>query len=556
MAASLNHPNVIPIYDSGPVDDLLYISMRYVSGADLRRVLKATGRLAPEMALPLIAQTGRALDAAHRAGLVHRDVKPGNILIERGGEDEPDHVYLADFGITKHALSISGLTATGHFVEHSTTSRPSRSRVKRWTREQISTPWAVSSTRASRDVCPSRRTSMRRSSGRTSRRCRIVPARSARSFHRRSTMSSCVHSPRSRASASSPVGSSSLRPRTPSDHQSRGRWWARSPTCRRRWSQRRRTSDPRAKIRTRRFHPSLTAPRLFTGSCRRNRLILGDSGGDSVPPDQRRRSGSRRPLPHPVLWALAVALIIAGGVAWVVSSGGGTASPVKAASRPAGHTSSTMATSHASTPASRRSSMPAGSMTTTSTTAAASHSSGAATALIQAAATANANDYSHGLLPPASCVAHGGSMLTCKDPTRTVSNVTFQTFPSLQRLYTVYTARFRSLSGGPFKANFKDCTEAQSYGEVSWNHASHHSRRYSLERARVRSRKRQSGVWSSLLHVLAHWKLLHRLDRQSWPTPWRGHRRPSRLDLGLVAQDPSHVLAVQWRRHEHGWVNR
>ena len=72
-------------------------------------------------------------------------------------------------------------------------------------------------------------------------------------------------------------------------------------------------------------------------------------------------------------------------------------------------------------------------------------------------------------------------MLTCKDPTRTVSNVTFQTFPSLQRLYTVYTARFRSLSGGPFKANFKDCTEAQSYGEVSWNHASHHSRRYSLE---------------------------------------------------------------------------
>ena len=116
IAASLNHPNVLPIFDTGAADDLLYIAMRYVEGADLRAVLKAQGRLTPTQALPLITQVGRALDAAHREGLVHRDVKPPNILIERGNDDEPDHVYLADFGVTKHVSSTSGLTQTGHFV--------------------------------------------------------------------------------------------------------------------------------------------------------------------------------------------------------------------------------------------------------------------------------------------------------------------------------------------------------------------------------------------------------------------------------------------------------
>ena len=118
IAASLNRPNVIPIYDMGAHDDLLFIAMRYVVGADLRAVLKAKRVLTPDQALLLIGQAGRALDAAHRNGLVHRDVKPGNILIERGSDDEsePDHVYLSDFGLSKHAASRSGLTATGEFM--------------------------------------------------------------------------------------------------------------------------------------------------------------------------------------------------------------------------------------------------------------------------------------------------------------------------------------------------------------------------------------------------------------------------------------------------------
>jgi hypothetical protein len=116
IAASLSHPNVIPIYDTGPHEELLYIAMRYVDGSDLRNVLSTRERISPEQALLLISQAGRALDAAHRHGLVHRDVKPANILIERGADDDPDHVYLADFGITKHMLSRSGLTTTGQFV--------------------------------------------------------------------------------------------------------------------------------------------------------------------------------------------------------------------------------------------------------------------------------------------------------------------------------------------------------------------------------------------------------------------------------------------------------
>jgi YVTN family beta-propeller protein len=114
IAASMNHPNVIPIHDMGSSGGLLFIAMRYVTGTDMRQMLKKRGRLPPDRAVFLLSQAARALDAAHRRGLVHRDVKPGNLLVERANDDtDPDHVYLADFGITKHQGGRSGLTATG-----------------------------------------------------------------------------------------------------------------------------------------------------------------------------------------------------------------------------------------------------------------------------------------------------------------------------------------------------------------------------------------------------------------------------------------------------------
>jgi N-acetylneuraminic acid mutarotase len=116
-AASLDQPNVIPIYDVGTHEDLLFIAMRYVAGRDLRAVLKAKHVLGAEQAVLVCGQAGRALDVAHRHGLVHGDVKPGNILVEHGADEgEPDHIYLTGFGITKHPASRGGLTNPAQFM--------------------------------------------------------------------------------------------------------------------------------------------------------------------------------------------------------------------------------------------------------------------------------------------------------------------------------------------------------------------------------------------------------------------------------------------------------
>jgi tRNA A-37 threonylcarbamoyl transferase component Bud32 len=117
LAASLDHPNIIPIYEAGESRGLLYIVMRYVEGSDLQAVLDQDGPLPLPRLASILSQVGAALDAAHARGLVHRDVKPGNILIASGaGREDPDHVYLTDFGLTKRSSSVSGLTTTGHFI--------------------------------------------------------------------------------------------------------------------------------------------------------------------------------------------------------------------------------------------------------------------------------------------------------------------------------------------------------------------------------------------------------------------------------------------------------
>jgi streptogramin lyase len=95
-AASIEHPNVLPVYYAGEREGVLFIVMRYVDGPDLRSLVRANERLDPERAAQIVAQVGAALDAAHARGLVHRDVKPANVLL---GPD--DHAYLTDFGLTK-----------------------------------------------------------------------------------------------------------------------------------------------------------------------------------------------------------------------------------------------------------------------------------------------------------------------------------------------------------------------------------------------------------------------------------------------------------------------
>ena len=111
LAASLDHPNVVPIYEAGEHDGQLYLAMRFVEGSDLKTLLEREGKLDAERALAILGQVAGALDAAHRRGLVHRDVKPANVLL-----DEDGHAYLTDFGITKQVGGAS--TDTGPDGRH------------------------------------------------------------------------------------------------------------------------------------------------------------------------------------------------------------------------------------------------------------------------------------------------------------------------------------------------------------------------------------------------------------------------------------------------------
>src|SRR3954447_473584 len=114
IAVSIRHPNVVQIHHAGEENGLIFVTMDLIEGTDLRRLINKEGKVAPERAVELVSQAAAALDAAHAKGLVHRDVKPGNILLEQRAQGE--HAYLTDFGLTKRIEATSGVTATGAFV--------------------------------------------------------------------------------------------------------------------------------------------------------------------------------------------------------------------------------------------------------------------------------------------------------------------------------------------------------------------------------------------------------------------------------------------------------
>jgi serine/threonine-protein kinase len=114
IAVSIRHPNVVPIHNAGEEDGLLFVTMDLIEGTDLRGVLNREGTVDPQRTARIVSEVASALDAAHARGLVHRDIKPGNILVEGSGETE--RTYLTDFGLARQVDATTGVTATGAFV--------------------------------------------------------------------------------------------------------------------------------------------------------------------------------------------------------------------------------------------------------------------------------------------------------------------------------------------------------------------------------------------------------------------------------------------------------
>jgi serine/threonine protein kinase len=434
IAASLHHPNVIPVYDMGSEEDLLYIAMRYVSGTDLRQIVRKRGQVSPDRALFLVGQAARALDAAHREGLVHRDVKPGNLLIERGGDDDdPDHLYLADFGISKHAMSRSGLTLTGQFLGTIDYVAP----------EQIvGTPVTGLADQYSLGCvlyeCLTGQVPFRKEMD-----AAIIWAHVEESPARPSTISPEL-----------PPGLDDVFARVlakrPAD---------RYASCREFVDAARAALDgePARVV----CALKLDGPGYQAGV--QTSTLLKDSehpdqGGPSVN-DRPAQGGPapRRPrlARHRWLAALAALVLIAAGTsAWALTGGSRGAHPQRGMTMPM-----PSATAHPKPMASPKPS-PA--------------------VLLAALRLTNSSADAAGMLPPSTCHGQAGPVVTCTAPVPAITQAVFQTYPSLTALYAAYIAEVKKLNAGQFKPNSGDCETHKPAGEISWNHDYDHGRTYSV----------------------------------------------------------------------------
>ncbi|HEX5298412.1 MAG TPA: protein kinase [Streptosporangiaceae bacterium] len=503
IAASLNHPNVIPIYDMGSQDDLLYIAMRYVSGTDMRQMIKKRGRILPATALFLVGQAARALDAAHRRGLVHRDVKPGNLLIERGAdEDDPDHVYLADFGITKHAMSRSGLTSTGQFLGTIDYVAPEQIRGTSvlGLADQYSLGCVLYECLTGRvpfekdldaaiiwahvEETPTMPTILRpelppqidevfarvlakQPSDRYGS-CRefVQAAQQALGVFGPATESSLTYGPAAADPSTRPRGITPVsRPGVPPDQFS---WSGRisqpsapAPVA----------PDPVAPGSAPATPPTDVSPYYVppptaaqpsgsrhsggTLASHRREYAVPDQGGPGqqagpglpsagppAGPPPREPRWYRRPRWIAVL--AAVGLLLVGLGTWAGLKGSGS------------HHNAAPATSHKPKPKT--------------------------SALMAALILANQSADGKGKLPPSTCKQSVPTVVTCTAPAPGITAAIFQTFPNQQALYNAYTAKVAALSPGhQFKQNFADCETQVTYGETGWNHLFKHTSKYTVD---------------------------------------------------------------------------
>lgn len=427
IAASLNHPNVIPIYDIGPSDGLLYIAMRYVTGTDLRALLKKQAPIPPADAVFLVGQAARALDTAHRKGLVHRDVKPGNLLIEQGLDGDPDHVYLSDFGITKYALSRSGLTKTGEFLGTLDYVSP----------EQIQDSFVDGK------------------ADQYSLGCVLYECLTGRVPFVKERDAAIIWA----HVEETPQMPSAIRPELPAGIDDVfSRVMAKKPTyryasCREFVDAARAALGSMAAATGR--GDTVSAIRPQYGATSPTDMIKQQgpaeppaaAGGPARdertpgPPAPRTRRRGRWPW---VAALVALALIAAGAGGFLATR----------------HSSGSKGHGMAMSPSNATHAMPS--------------------ALDRALTLANESALSKGELPPSTCHQRSSTFVTCSNPALPISAAAFRVYPSLSALYSAYVAEIQSIMPGPFHANYGNCNETDADGEVSWNHSFFHPKTYSL----------------------------------------------------------------------------
>ena len=497
IAASLNHPNVIPIYDMGSHDELLYIAMRYVSGTDMRQMIKKRGRILPATALFLVSQAARALDAAHRKGLVHRDVKPGNLLIERGiDEADPDHVYLADFGITKHAMSRSGLTSTGQFLGTIDYVAPEQIRGTSvlGLADQYSLGCVLYECLTGRvpfekdldaaiiwahvEETPTMPTVLRPELppeidevfGRVLAKRPDERYGSCREFVEAARMALGIFGPATNSSpaygAMTAGPQTGARPGSQPGAPDRFSWsnvasQAHSagpeidpvaPAAAAASGPRQPWADQPASSQAGHSQPGPGRPDQHGGTLTSHRR--GHGSGDPGQPDGAQPPPGRPRGPRwyrqPRWLALLAVLVLA-------VAGLGTWAGLSAWNSHKGNTT-----------------MP-------STSAKAKPKKAAPSALMSALMLTNTNSDAKGLLPPSTCTQQGSNMVTCIAPRPGITEVAFHTYPNLTALYNAYMAEVMSHSSpSQFKQNYKDCELEQTVGEAGWNHQFQHPKTYTV----------------------------------------------------------------------------
>jgi len=524
IAAAMNHPHVIPIHDMGSSDGLLYIAMRCVAGTDLRQMISKRGRLLPDTSVFLLSQAARALDAAHRQGLVHRDVKPGNLLVERGNdesESDPDHLYLADFGITKPAIGRSGLTSSGQFLGTIDYVAPEQIRGLSvlGMADQYSLGCVLYECLTGRvpfekdldaaiiwahvEETPARPTLFRpdlppaidevfaqvlaKEPGDRYDNCRAFMTAASDALRMPSA---------ERPSAERPSAEVALRASRPAPPLADYQELAHDPAADRRAMF---AGSARAGGLT--SLTALTAPvdedaipprdaptyvdgAAYPGAAAYagrpgypagvGGLAAGDGGGVSAPSDPHgwsppRRRRPDRGGPRLSLLVLAVAILIAAGIGITFGAWLGLPGRADPGQRPAADSATTSATR---TPAASAALTPPALPATPTKT------------LSQALALVNTTVWTAGYLPPKSCTFLSAVSAKCSQPYPGITMAFFQNYSSPVALYQAYEAAIKQANNGHFTANVQDCgASAPPAGgaEISWNHFGEHTRKYSIQ---------------------------------------------------------------------------